>query len=90
MMTDVSAIVQVTPGWAVLEDTSRLLLTIGVGLFLAYVVLIIAANVAGFFHRLLAQTLQRQRATVRSPRSAAPASRVEVRETSLVLEREPR
>lgn len=88
MMTTFSAIVHATPGLAVLEHTSRLLLTIGVGLFLAYLVLIIAANIVGFLHRLITQTSQRQRPTASSPRSAAHASRVPVAAGTRVLERD--
>lgn len=39
------------PGVAVLQDTSRVLLTIGVGLFLGYVVLIVGANLIGLVPR---------------------------------------
>lgn len=45
---------------AVLQDTSRFLLTIGVGLFVAYLVLIITANAVGFAHRNITTVLQRK------------------------------
>lgn len=67
---------------AVLEDTSRLLLTIGVGLFLAYLLLIIGANIVGFLHRRVAQTIRREhttsvtRAQQRYATEAVPARRV--------------
>ncbi len=39
------------PAVAVLQDVSRILLTIGVGLFLGYVVLIVSANLLGMVPR---------------------------------------
>ena len=56
MLTDIA--ITVTPAVTVLQDTSRFLLTIGVGLFVAYLVLIISANSVGFLHRHIATVLR--------------------------------
>ncbi|GAA4473916.1 hypothetical protein GCM10023190_06990 [Enteractinococcus fodinae] len=85
MKLDYSAIIDVTPALAVIEDTSRLLLTVGVGLFLAYIVLLVGANMVGVIHRLVIQgrrtkNIQRQ--------GKAPAHQAQVAGVARAMERE--
>lgn len=78
------------PAVAVLQDISRSLLTLGVGLFLGYVVLIIGANLFGLVPRYTAKLTKRhQRATGAArpqltpratARSKVPAGSVAVQE----------
>lgn len=85
MRLDYSAIADVTPALAVIEDTSRLLLTIGVGLFLAYIVLLIGANTVGVIHRLV---IQSRRTTNFQRQRKAPAHQAQVSSVARAMERE--
>lgn len=65
MLTEL--IIADVPAVALLQDISRSLLTLGVGLFLGYVVLIISANLFGLVPRYTAKLTNRQH------RSTSPA-----------------
>lgn len=88
MMTTWSAVFELTPVVGVLEDSSRLLLTIGVGLFLAYVLLIVGANTIGFVHRQVAKALRRNRTDTHSHLLTASQDRLPVRNAGQILEKE--
>lgn len=86
MLTDIS--VTVTPAVTVLQDTSRFLLTIGVGLFVAYLVLIIGANMVGFFHRQVATAVRRDRDRALHRPQTNPSQPANVARQTRVLESE--
>ena len=92
MITEWSLLFEVTPALAILEDSSRFLLTLGVGLFLAYVVLIIGANLIGFAHRRIAKAIRRDRSNAISKPQPVRRPTVQVREVprAAVLESEAR
>lgn len=56
-----NSLLDFTPVMAVLQDSSRFLLTLGVGLFVAYVVLMFGANLLGFAHRQVTKVVNRGR-----------------------------
>lgn len=89
MIIDSTVLVETMPALAVLEDSSRFLLTLGVGLFLAYVVLIVGANLIGFAHNRVSKTIRGTRSTKPSSPQTAQRSNVEVREVprAVVMER---
>lgn len=62
------SLLEVTPALAVLENSSRFLLTLGVGLFIAYAVCMLGANLVGLAHRRVTSLLQRSG----SPKSVKP------------------
>lgn len=53
------SLLDATPALAVLESSSRFLLTLGVGLFIAYAICMLGANILGVAHRRVS--------TLRSP-----------------------
>jgi len=80
------AVLEAIPALAVLEDSSRLLLTIGVGLFLAYIVLIVGANTIGFIHRQVTSAIRRPRTDTHS--QTASQDRLPVSNAGRILEKE--
>ena len=88
MLTDIA--ITVTPAVTVLQDTSRFLLTIGVGLFVAYLVLIISANSVGFLHRQIATVLRGNDGKILTGSQPSQSQQVRGAEPSRVLEREAR
>ena len=88
MKLSYSALTDVTPALAIIEDTSRLLLTIGVGLFLAYIVLLVGANTVGVIHRLGTRLIQGRRATHVQRQRKAPAHQAQATNVTRAMERE--
>ena len=89
MITESTVLFESTSALAVLEDSSRFLLTLGVGLFLAYVVLIVGANLIGFAHHRVSKASRDKRTTTLSRSQPAQRPTVQVREVprAVVMER---
>lgn len=82
MIAEWTILSESTPALAILEDSSRFLLTLGVGLFLAYVVLIVGANLIGFAHNRISKTLRDKSTTTISNPQPIQRPTVQVREVA--------
>lgn len=84
-----SAMLDATPTLAVLESSSRFLLTLGVGLFIAYVLCMIGANIVGLAHRQVTALTDRSDTTESRESDLGQAARIgEQAGTSVAVKRE--
>lgn len=49
----IDSLIEVAPTLTVLQDSSRFLLTLGMGLFVAYLIFMVAANLLGIVYRYI-------------------------------------
>lgn len=82
MIAEWTILSESTPALSILEDSSRFLLTLGVGLFLAYVVLIVGANLIGFAHNRVSKTIRDKSVTTISTPQPIQRPTVQVREVA--------
>lgn len=86
----VIALFETLPAVAVLETSSRFLLTLGVALFIAYVICMIAANILGLVYRYTSPITRRNRSTgvVEPDTSTRHTSSLADKSSSVAVKRE--
>jgi len=59
----IDSLIQAVPTLTVLQDSSRFLLTLGMGLFVAYLIFMVTANLLGIVYRYITRLTRRNEPT---------------------------
>lgn len=62
-MVFLDSLIEVAPTLTVLQDSSRFLLTLGMGLFVAYMIFMVTANILGILYRFIIRLTKRNKPT---------------------------